>query len=379
MPTERRREQAGGRELTEARVRAIRRGLLRWYDRHQRVLPWRAGRGERADAYHVLVSEAMLQQTQVATVLPYFERFVSELPTLADLARADEQRVLRLWQGLGYYRRARHLHAAAKAIERDHGGRVPASVEELLKLPGVGRYTAGAIASIAFGKRAAILDGNVARVLARLFVIDRPVDDTSTKRVMWALAERLVPVRRPGDFNQAMMELGALVCVRAKPDCAACPLARLCEAQSQGRVAELPVPAKRKAPMSVHHHVIAIRRRGKWLFHQRPNDGLWSGMWQMPTAEHWSADAEPEQMARWVEERFGLKVQADDCVGGFIHQTTHRAIKFHVWNAEVLSGRLRRGSGVWRRLDAVDDLPMSNPQRRVIGLVNRSEVGSCHD
>ena len=193
------------------RAARVRRRLLAWYDKNQRPMPWRALKGRTPNPYHVLVSEAMLQQTQVVTVVPYFQRFVGAMPTVCDLASAKEQEVLRLWQGLGYYRRARNLHAAARVIVRDHGGQVPDTVEALLNLPGIGRYTAGAIASIAYGRAAPILDGNVARVFARLFLIEQPVDAPETRKTLWRLAEELVPPKRPGDFNQAVMELGALV------------------------------------------------------------------------------------------------------------------------------------------------------------------------
>ncbi|MEZ6191711.1 MAG: A/G-specific adenine glycosylase [Phycisphaerales bacterium] len=211
----------------DPRVGKVRQRLLKWYDAHRRHLPWRADKSETPNPYHVLVSEAMLQQTQVATVIPYFNRFIEALPTVDDLAAADEQAVLRLWQGLGYYRRARNLHAAAKAIQQEHGGKVPDTIEALLKLPGVGRYTAGAIASIAYGRPAPILDGNVARVLARLFLIEQPVDAPKTRNTLWQLAEQLVPDKRAGDFNQAVMELGALVCTKVNPSCEACPLSGL--------------------------------------------------------------------------------------------------------------------------------------------------------
>ena len=183
MPRKRTRFTATGNAIDAGpRATSIRRRLLAWYDKHQRVMPWRARKGRTPNPYHVLVSEAMLQQTQVATVIPYFNRFMDALPTLRDLAEAEEQQVLRLWQGLGYYRRARNLHAAAKLILRDHGGQVPDTVEALLKLPGVGRYTAGAIASIAHNRPAPILDGNVARVLARLFLIEQAIDEPTTRK-----------------------------------------------------------------------------------------------------------------------------------------------------------------------------------------------------
>ena len=351
---------------------AIRRRLLGWYDKHQRRLPWRARDGQAADPYHVLVSEAMLQQTQVATVIDYFNRFIAAFPTLKSLAEADEQRVLTLWQGLGYYRRARNLHAAARMIVDEHEGRVPAEVDALLKLPGVGRYTAGAISSIAHNRHAPILDGNVARVLSRLYGIDRPVDAPKTRDELWRLANELVSPSRPGDFNQALMELGALVCTKAKPACETCPLVKTCQAYQTGRTLELPVPAKRKAPTRVDHHIIAIHRRGRWLFEQREPGGLWSNMWQLPTCESWPAKVAPTAIEAWIEERFGLTIAPPHCCHRFTHQTTHRTIHFHLWRAKVTTGRLKPRRGQWRTADDLADLPLANPQRKAVGWLRQS-------
>src|SRR5687768_16089198 len=209
------------------------RRLLRWYDKCRRDLPWRpdpaAGR-PRVDPYHVLVSEAMLQQTQVATVVPYFNRFIARFPTLADLAGADEQEVLRLWQGLGYYSRARNLQAAARKVVAEYGGELPRERDRLLTLPGVGRYTAGAVASIAFDRRAPILDGNVIRVLCRIDKIQSDPRDRSTQDLLWRRAEEVLPARRAGAFNSALMELGATVCTPRSPQCLLCPVREHCEA-----------------------------------------------------------------------------------------------------------------------------------------------------
>ena len=335
---------------------AFRRDLLRGYRAHHRRLPWRAAPGRAADPYHVLVSEAMLQQTQVATVIGYFDRFVSRWPTVRDLAAADEQQVLAAWQGLGYYRRARHLHRAARAIVDAHDGRVPASVEALLKLPGVGRYTAGAIASIAHQRPAPILDGNVKRVLARLFALDRPIGDRAVEPRLWSLAEAAVAgARRPGDVNQAIMELGATVCTPLAPRCLTCGVRRHCLAAARGIADQLPRPAARKPPLDVTHHVLAIERGGRFLFEQRPPDGLWGGMWQLVTREG------------------GEPPAAGTEIGRFLHVTTHRRITFVVHHQrEAGAGR----KGVWRSLDDVGDLPMSNAQRKAIAIVRAPGAAS---
>ncbi|MEE9212020.1 MAG: A/G-specific adenine glycosylase, partial [Phycisphaeraceae bacterium] len=288
-------------------VTGLRRSLGRWYRAHGRELPWRSKGAKRPDPYRVLVSEAMLQQTQVATVMDYYKRFIATWPTVGKLAAAGEQQVLRRWQGLGYYRRALHLHAAAKKIATDYGGRVPDTVEQLLALPGVGRYTAGAIASIAFDRPEPILDGNVARVLARWFAITDPLGAPPTRARLWSLAEMMVPRRGAGDFNQALMDLGATVCVPRNPQCDRCPVARHCAARRKGMVDELPVVRARRAPRQVTHHVVAVRRgshprsrKWRYLFEQRPSDGLWSRMWQMPTAEGLAGRADSKVMRAWV-------------------------------------------------------------------------------
>jgi A/G-specific adenine glycosylase len=357
----------------DSKTPALRWSLVRWYRAHHRNMPWRPTPGKCGNPYKVLVAETMLQQTQVATVVDYFRRFVARFPTVKKLAAADEQDVLHLWQGLGYYRRARNLHRAAKMIVNDFRGRIPDTVEALRQLPGVGRYTAGAIASIAFGRRAPILDGNVARVLARLFAVDDAVDTSAGQRRLWTLAERMVSRTRlhPGDINQAMMELGATVCTPDAPKCSTCPVARWCEAHNQGRVGQLPVKAARTAHREVRHDVIAVRRNGRLLVEQRPDHGLWSGMWQVVTWERHGGTKGPRDGVKdWIHQRFGLKVEINKEVGRFVHLTSHRRITFTVRCAKVKAGRLKRGVAQWRRPDDVTDLPISNAQKRVLRLID---------
>ncbi len=350
----------------------IRRHLLDWYHPHRRDLPWRVRPGDTPDPYRVLVSEAMLQQTQVATVVPYFERFMAAFPTVEALAGAEEGEVLRLWQGLGYYSRARRLHAAAGVIVQELGGRVPGTVEGLLALPGVGRYTAGAVASIAFGVPAPIVDGNVERVLTRVMLWDRPVDDPETKRRLWEWAEMLAAGEQPGDVNQAVMDLGALVCVPASPNCLLCPLAGVCRARAAGREGEVPVKPPRRAKRAAVHEVVAVRKGDRYFFERRPGRGMWAGMWQMPTREGAVEGTPTEDAGRleaWIQSGSGLVVSEAAELGRFDHATTHRAIRFVVWHADLTAGRLRAGAGQWRRLDRLDDLPLANPQRRAVSIV----------
>lgn len=365
------------RQPTQRGIPQLRKKLLAWYDRDRRRLPWRADPGIQPDPYHILVSEAMLQQTQVATVIPYYQRFIEQLPTLDALAHSDEQTVLRLWQGLGYYRRARNLYAAAQRVCHEYGGQMPNTVDALLTLPGVGRYTAGAIASIAFNRQSPILDGNVARVMARWYAIDQPITDSTIRTRLWSLAESHVPRSRPGDFNQAMMDLGAMVCVTSTPACDQCPVAALCLAKSKDCASRLPVRTSRRPPRSVTHHVLAIQRARRYLFQQRPETGLWSNMWQMPTIEmDRPKRVRVDQLQQWVSQNLGLTVNPPRRLQEFDHQTTHRSISFILWATTVDGGRLRPKSGQWHRLDQLDELPLANPQRRVvdlIGLPNQAE------
>ena len=360
--------------------------LLAWYRKHRRDLPWRPTAARPANPYHVLVSEAMLQQTQVATVLPYFARFIAAFPTVHALADADEQRVLTLWQGLGYYRRARNLHRAARVIVDRHAGRVPDTVAELLQLPGVGRYTAGAVASIAYDVPAPILDGNVARVLSRYRGISTPLNEPATQKRLWADAADLVERSGdPCDFNQSLMELGALICTPRAAKCLYCPLRDGCNAFATGRVDALPVKTPKKKPLEVTHSIFALERRGRFLFERRPDDGLWAGMWQMPTLEGEATDGPggrprgrvasrltPQTLVDHAADRYRLSIGTPQQRGSFTHATTHRMIRFDLYHAPVTAGRLPARRATWRRLTDLADLPLANPQRIAVDLLLKS-------
>ncbi len=261
--------------------RHVRPALLRWFDHSQRDLPWRRTK----DPYAIWVSEVMLQQTQVDRVVGYYERFVAKFPTVGALAKADLADVLSVWRGLGYYSRARNLHRAAQDVVARFKGRLPKSLDELQSLPGFGRYTAGAVASIAFDLPAPLVDGNVARVFARLLEVDGPPGDKAREATLWAAAEKLVDGVRPGDFNQALMELGATVCVpNTAPLCLLCPVQPWCSALASGRVAELPM-AKKAAPRKKLELAVAVVKKGdSVLMARRVESGLFGGLWEMPTA-----------------------------------------------------------------------------------------------
>ena len=260
---------------------AFHRNLLRWYRRHHRQLPWRAIR----DPYRIWVSEIMLQQTRVETVRPYYARWLRAFPTVRTLARAADDRVLKFWEGLGYYSRARNLHRAARIVVRDHAGKLPSTVEGLRALPGIGRYTAGAIASIAFGERVPVVDGNVARVFARIFAISANVKSPVTMESLWNLAEGLLPDTDAGEFNQALMELGALVCTPTSPQCEICPMRRVCAARARSLVDRLPNRGDKPMTVQLTTRTALVRRGGRILLRRRPESGLLADFWELPEAD----------------------------------------------------------------------------------------------
>lgn len=265
---------------------ALRRALLSWYRKNRRRLPWR----EKVSPYRTWVSEIMLQQTTVGTVIPYYERFLKAFPTAAALARASEPRVLRLWAGLGYYSRARNLRAAARKVVAEHGGAFPSSFDAVLALPGVGRYTAGAILSIAFEKPYPVVDGNVMRVLARLYALKGDIKKARTQKKMWALAGKLMPSKNCGDWNQALMELGATVCRPEGPNCAACPAARLCKAKALGLQDALPVSGADREPVKLSWTLLWAEKDGSVLLWKRGEDERFlPGHWGLPEARHLGA------------------------------------------------------------------------------------------
>ena len=260
----------------------LQKNLLSWYDRNKRDLPWRHSK----DPYAIFVSEMMLQQTQVKTVIPYYESFLKELPDWKSLAKAKEEKVLKLWEGLGYYRRARNLQAAAQRILADHGGRLPESLEGILEIPGVGPYSAGAILSIAFQKPHPVVDGNVIRVFSRLFLLKGNLKTGEGHKKVWEWAEKLISRRRPGDFNQAVMELGATVCLPDNPQCLLCPLLPGCQAAQKGLQNELPEMPKATPVLEVPMAALYLEQKGKVLVKKRSKDEKWlKGLWEFPSAE----------------------------------------------------------------------------------------------
>ncbi|MDA8124101.1 MAG: A/G-specific adenine glycosylase [Deltaproteobacteria bacterium] len=311
--------------------------LLAWYDREARRLPWR----ETRDPYRIWVSEIMLQQTQVKTVEAYYTRFLASFPTVEALAQAAPDEVMKAWEGLGYYSRARHLHRAAREVVVRFQGRLPATAEALLSLPGIGRYTAGAILSIAFGKRAAVLDGNVIRVLSRFFRVTDDVRLPATQEGLWQLAEGLLPRGRLRDYNQALMELGALVCRVRNPLCPACPLSERCEASRLSLQGELPVKSPRK-PVPHYQVTAAVIRRGdQLLITRRPPKGLLGGLWEFPGGKREPGETLEDCLKREIREELGIAISVGPHLISVEHAYTHFRITLHAFECRSRGGRIR--------------------------------------
>lgn len=367
----------------ELRRRFCRR-LLRWFDRSARDLPWRRSR----DPYAIWVSEIMLQQTQVAAVIPYFNRFMAAFPTVADLAAAPEEKVLRQWEGLGYYSRARNLHQAARQVVQRYGGRIPSEPEELMSLAGIGRYTAGAIASIAFDRRAPILEANTRRVLTRLFAVESDPQAAATQEHLWSLAGLLLPRSRPGRFNQALMELGARVCTARAPACGWCPARDVCAAHCLGLEEALPKRGRKTRFEQVREAAAVVHRGGKILLVLRPPGGRWAGMWDFPRvvlSPERASDAR-RVLRKHVAEVAGVRVR----MGGVIDEISYGVTRFRVTLvcfAAAYLGPANRGAAEQRQRRWVPPLeltvhPLPAPIRRLSRLVGQravSRAGGTHD
>lgn len=322
--------------------------LLAWYDANKADLPWRG-----ADAYAVWLSEIMLQQTQIDTVIPYYRRFLKTYPTIHDLANANLDSVLKLWEGLGYYSRARNLHKAARTISHDLDGEFPQDVKGLLALSGIGRYTAGAIASIVFDVQAPVLDGNVIRVFSRWLDLSDDVTQTSTKNYLWQVAEDLVPAERAGDYNQALMELGQKICTPRNPSCGECPVSAICQAYAKGTQAERPV--KKKKAHTPHYDVAAgiIRDEGgRYLIAQRPVDGLLGGLWEFPGGKQEQGETLPECLQRELREELAIEVEVGELFTTVKHAFTHFKITLHAYECTYLGSS--DGSDAPQAIQAAD-------------------------
>jgi len=356
--------------------------LLAWYDTAKRDLPWRR---LARDPYAVWVSEIMLQQTTVAAVIPFYNKWMARFPTVQSLAEAPLDDVLKHWAGLGYYARARNLHKGAAVVVAEHGGQVPSDPKTLLSLPGIGRYTAGAILSIAFNQEAPIVDANVIRVLSRVHAVTGdPKTSAATQAELWRLAEEAIPKGRAGDFNQAMMELGALVCEPGAPRCGACPVSAECRARSLGDPTLFPQFVSVKKWLDVEDVSVAIRNgAGEVLLVQRPPElSLWGGLWELPRATRQDGEGLEECAARAASESVGVAVQASAPIRAVKHAVANRRITLHGYEAGYEAG----GAGLsaprpvgcarlaWVTRETLADYAVATPQVKLAGLLWRHEA-----
>jgi A/G-specific adenine glycosylase len=345
-------------------IRKLQHALLEWFRRARRSLPWRRDR----DPYRIWVSEMMLHQTQVVTVIPYFERFIAEFPTVADLAAADLQQVLRVWEGLGYYRRARDMHRAARLIVAQHSGVIPRNAAALQALPGFGRYTAGAVLSQAFDEKLPIVEANSRRVLCRLLAYEGDPQCGAGARWLWSTAEALLPEKDVGDFNQALMELGALVCTWSAPRCEECPVRKECAANRLGLQEQLPIRRARPSVVAVKEVAVIIRRGQNVFLAKRPSQGRWAEMWEFPRTELRPSETHRAAAQRLLGAEIGFDCELGRKVAGLRHQVTNHRIALLCLESQYRRGRFRAGTyitGQWIRPEKLLDFPLSAAQRRI--------------
>lgn len=357
-------DSAASHSFTATELSRLRRGLLSWFRRHAQPMPWRTTR----DPYAIWVSEVMLQQTQVRTVIPYFERFMQRFPHPRALAEASVDDVLKHWEGLGYYRRAMHLHRAAQWLMQHHDGRVPNEKDLFAQLPGVGRYTLGAVLSQAFDRRLPVVDGNVARVLCRWLAWRKPLKAKQTQDWLWSTAERLLPKKAVGDFNQALMELGQQVCKPRQPDCTNCPLRRGCGSLELGLQDQIPVstPATKSTPL--HTAMAMVFKKGRVLVVRRPDKVRWANMWEFPqwecTLRNHRSLAHHRLQLRTLTGLAGRKWRRGI---GIRHAVTRFTITFQAWHVEAVNGTWQSAfysAHRWLKPNELGHLAFSRPMRR---------------
>ncbi|MDD5388210.1 MAG: A/G-specific adenine glycosylase [Gallionellaceae bacterium] len=336
--------------------------LIAWQQSHGRHdLPWQGT----IDPYRIWLSEIMLQQTQVETVIPYYGRFLATFPDIATLAAAPDDNVMAHWAGLGYYSRARNLHAAARRIAAEHGGRFPQQLDAILDLPGIGRSTAAAIAAFAFGQRGAILDGNVKRVLARVFGIDGWPGEKAVETRLWALAETLLPEADIRAYTQGLMDLGATLCTRAHPRCEACPFSDDCLANRQGRHGELPGARPKKSIPEKATAMLILLHGGEILLEKRPAPGIWGGLWSLPECP---ADADPARAAASL----GYHTESAGRCPALIHTFTHFRLHIQPWLLPVERPLVAEEPGrLWLALDDLEGAALPTPVRRILETVQK--------
>ena len=360
-------------EKLSPKIHQLRSPLLTWYHHNRRDLPWR---GE-TSPYCIWVAEVMLQQTQVATVIPYYQRFLERFLTLVELAAAPLQQVLKVWQGLGYYARARHLYKAAQEIVERHGGRLPERYAELRTLPGFGDYTAGAVAAIAFGEPVPAIDGNVRRVLARLFALAGDLQHGPVARQLRDIATALVDPAAPGEWTQALMELGATVCLPQAPKCLLCPVQTLCQARLQGIERSLPArPVKKALP---HYDVTAavIWKNDQVLIAQRPAVGMLGGLWEFPGGKQEAAETLAECLRREIREELGLEIEVNQLITTVKHSYTHFKITLYAFDCQLIGGQPQAlGVADWRwvTLAEIEAFPFPRTDLKIIAALRQRQA-----
>lgn len=339
--------------------------LIHWHSRFGRHdLPWQS-REAKPDPYPIWLSEIMLQQTQVETVIPYYRRFLERFPNIESLASASEDEVLAHWAGLGYYSRARNLHAAACRIKIEHGGCFPRDPEVIQSLPGIGRSTAAAIAAFAYNQRIAILDGNVKRVLSRVFGVEGWPGDKVVEARLWRLAEDLLPAHGIRAYTQGLMDLGATLCTRAKPCCGSCPFADECLANRDGRQNELPGPRPKRALPERRTAMLAIIHAGEVLLEKRPSSGIWGGLWSLP-------ECPPQEDINRVANGLGYSVDNCEALPGLVHGFTHFRLTISPWRVDVLRpARAEEPGRLWLPLDDLEGAALPTPVRRILASLAR--------
>jgi len=341
--------------------------LLNWYNKNKRTLPWRV---PGLSPYAVWVSEIMLQQTRVETVIPYYEKWLRLFPTVEDLANASERQVLNAWEGLGYYSRARNFHKAAKLVTEQYHGELPQDLNELRKLPGIGRYTVGALASIIFGMDEPALDGNLKRVYARLFDVSEPVDTLPGEKILWKFAKDNLPKGQAAEFNQALMDLGALICLPKNPRCLICPMMKECQAREHGTQNLRPVKQPKKAVPRYVHAAGVILKRGRVLLAQRPASGLLGGLWEFPNGRVHATRDPARELDKVLKAGYTLRVRQKRKLplGVFQHGYTHFKVTVHAFLCELAPGSDVKQL-TWVAVKDLTDYPMGRIDRQIAQML----------
>jgi len=336
--------------------------LLQWFKKNGRDLPWRKTR----DPYAIWVSEIMLQQTQVTTVIPYYQKFIKSFPTIHHLAKSDLSKVLKVWEGLGYYSRARNLHRASQIVLTRFHGKIPETLKDLLDLPGIGRSTAGSILSFAFHKDAPILDGNAKRVLSRLFAVSSNPVKSKTEGLLWQISESLIPKGFSNPFNQALMDLGSMLCTPKDPQCPRCPLHRFCKGRASGEPERFPTKRLKKSVPHVESVSAVIKKDGRVLLNQRPPAGFLGGLWEFPNWRIKGKKIQKQQLKNQMNREVGLSINVKESIGTF-HQTySHFKLTLHVFHCQHLNGK---GKGKWVLIRNLALYPMSRIHRRIAEMI----------